>query len=107
MREIMLHDIIGKVVHDAEGRKVGRIEELIATIELHDHGNAYVVSELHVGAYGMLEAFAGGPFTRRLLQRLGRFAPYREFRIPWDRIDMADPARPRLRVLRSDLPPSL
>lgn len=103
MREILLNDLIGKVVRDPDGRKVGRIEELLAIIELHADDNDYVVSEFAVGAYGLLEAFTGGAFARRLLQRLGRFASYRRYRIQWDRIDLTDPDRPRLKVSRAEL----
>ena len=103
VREVLLNDLIGTIVRDRDGQKVGRIEELLANIELHAEGNDYVVSEFHVGAYGLLEAFTGGAFTRILLQRFGRFARYRQFRIQWDQIDITDPERPRLSISRSEL----
>lgn len=105
VREILLNHLVGTVVRDRDGQKLGRIEELLATIELHTGGNDYVVSEFHVGAYGLLEAFTGGAFARRLLQRFGRFARYRQFRIQWDQIDITDPERPRLNVSLSELDP--
>jgi hypothetical protein len=105
-REILLNHLIGKIVRDVDGRKVGRIEELLATIEAHEHGNDYVASEFHVGAYGMLEAFTGGVFARRFLQRLPLPSTYRLFRISWDRMDLTDPERPRINCRRAELKPA-
>jgi hypothetical protein len=102
-REVGLSHLIGRRVHDAAGRSVGRIEELRAEIELHDRGNDYVVVEFHVGAYGALEALAGGRFARHLLRRLGGAVGYTQRRIPWDRMDLSDPDRPRLTCRREEL----
>ena len=94
-REVALHHLIGRTVRDPDGRKVGRIEELRAEIELHDKGNDYVVTEFHVGSFGAIETVAGVQFARQLLHRLGRFAPYNRHPIPWDRLDLTDPRSPR------------
>lgn len=96
-RTVALHDLLGRTVRDPDGRKVGRIEELRAEIELHDVGNDYVVTEFHVGSFGAIESLAGAHFARLLLHRLGRFAPYTSHSIPWDRIDLSDPRNPRTR----------
>ena len=42
-RTVSLNDLVGRVVHDVEGRRIGRIEELEAEIELEGDGNEYVV----------------------------------------------------------------
>lgn len=94
-REIALHHVLGRTVRDPNGRKVGRVEELRAAIELHEHGNDYVVTEFHVGSFGAVETLAGAHFARLLLRRLGRFAPYDAHCIPWDRMDLSDPKHPR------------
>lgn len=94
-REVPLHHLLGCTVRDAHGRAVGRVEELRAEIELHDHGNDYVVTEFHVGSFGLVESLVGARFARQLLRRLGRFAPYHAHCIPWDRMDLSDPVRPR------------
>lgn len=94
-RTVALHDLLGRTVRDPDGRKVGRIEELRAEIELHDVGNDYVVTEFHVGSFGAIESVAGTHFARLLLLRLGRFAPYRSHRIPWNRLDLTDPRHPK------------
>jgi hypothetical protein len=102
-REILLHNLVGKIVRDVDGKKVGRIEELMVEIELHEHGNEYVGSEFHVGAYGLLEAFTGGAFARRFIQRLGPLAKYHAYRITCEQVDLADPQRPRIDRRREEL----
>lgn len=93
--EVPLHLLLGRTVRDPNGREVGRVEELRAEIELHEQGNDYVVTEFHVGSFGAIETLAGPWFARQLLHRLGRFAPYSSHRIPWDRIDLTDPRKPK------------
>ncbi len=102
-RELRLNDIVGRMVYDADGHKVGRIEEMLAEIRLKEHGNDYVVTEYHVGAYGLLEAFTGSRLAQKLVQRLHPVVSYRRFRIPWDWMDLTDPARPRINRRRAEL----
>jgi len=96
-REVALHHLLGRTVRDPNGRKVGRIEELRARIELEERRPEYVVAEFHVGSFGAIESLAGAHFARLLLHRLGRLAPYTSHSIPWDRIDLSDPRNPRTR----------
>jgi hypothetical protein len=102
-REILLHDLVGRVVRDPDGRAIGRIQELHAEIELHAHGNDYVVREFHVGAFGAFEALAGTRFTRKVMRVLGRFSGYLSYSIPWELMDLSDPEHPRARQKKSDL----
>jgi hypothetical protein len=103
-REIRVSDIIGRKVVDADGRSIGRLEEMRAEIELREHGNDYRVLEFHVGAYGALEALAGASFARHLLRRLGPLLGYRHHRVPWTLMDLSDPTRPRLACRAGELP---
>jgi hypothetical protein len=93
--DVPLHHLLGRTVRDPNGRAVGRLEELRAEIELHEDGNDYVVTEFHVGSFGAIESIAGPYFARLLLRRLGRFIPYSNHRIRWDRMDLTDPRNPR------------
>jgi hypothetical protein len=95
-RDIALHHLVGRMVHDAAGRRLGRIEELCAEIELHERGNDYVVTEYHVGSFGALEALTGSRFARLFLRHVGR-VPHRVHRIRWDQLDLSDASHPRLR----------
>lgn len=102
-REVTLSSLIGRRVRDADGVLVGRMEELCAEIELHRHGTDYVVREFHLGAFGWLEALAGAHVARALIRRLGAWGRYRRYVVPWDLMDLGDPANPRLRVRRAEL----
>ena len=85
-REVHLELLLGRKVHDSRGRPVGRIEEVAA--ERVDH--ACFVVDFHVGPHALLE---------RLSFRLTRFlkgGSHGTRRIPWDRLDLRDPARPVL-----------
>lgn len=101
--ELWLSDLIGRKVRDASGRSVGRIEELVAEIELHEQGNDYVVTEFHVGTFGALEGLAGNVFAQHMAHKLGRLVGYRRCRVRWDQIDISDPAHPRITVPREEL----
>ena len=101
-REIQLHHLVGRMVRDVNGETVGRIRELCAEIELHEHGNAYVVREFHVGVVGWIEGLIGGRFARmaaRVLRRHG----LAQHAISWELMDLADPLHPRLTVPKSSL----
>jgi sporulation protein YlmC with PRC-barrel domain len=86
--------LLGRKVHDREGRRVGRILEVHAAPE----GQDCVVREYLLG-------------TAALLTRLGISAGrmvglplHREpIRVPWDQMDLSDPERPRLRCSVEEL----
>ena len=101
-REIRLHHLVGRKVRDVDGRTVGRIQELRAEIELHEHGNEYVVREFHIGAFGAMEAVTGSRIARQLARvlRLGREEQYT---IPWDQMDLSDPENPRVTLSKAQL----
>lgn len=94
-REVRLHHLVGRKVRDARGEFVGRICELCAEIELHEHGNDYVVREYRIGSIGALEFLGGSYFVRELLHTL-RLAKTDQYVVPWDQLDLSDPAHPML-----------
>ena len=98
-REVRVELLIGKVVHDAAGEKVGRIEELY----VEPDGADYVVREFHVGAYAAFERLAGGPLRRTLLHTLSRGRLRRGYVVDWRDMDLADPERPRVRKGKGEL----
>lgn len=74
-REITLSALVGRTVHDADDRRVGRIDDVHAEISMRDDERSeYVVVAYVIG---------------------GR-------RVPWDALDLSDPARPRLRGRAAD-----
>jgi len=103
-RTISLSDLIGRPVRDSDGRRIGRIEELEAEIELHPHGNDYVVTRFDVGRVGPLDTLATGRFVRQLLRWVTRATGYVRYEIPWDWMDLRDPAHPRALRPERELP---
>lgn len=87
--EVNLEQLIGQRVLALNGHSAGRLEEVIAVA----HGQSLVVEEYRIGRYALLDRFSVWPIGRALL----RFARSRSgYRIPWNKLDISDPARPRL-----------
>jgi sporulation protein YlmC with PRC-barrel domain len=98
MVEIRLEDLLGRRVHDSEGRIAGHVEEVVARKD----GRRLVVVEYRLGAYALLHRLAGGAFGRRLLGLLPMTRPA-AYRVPWEQLDLSDLDRLRLRCPRGDL----
>jgi hypothetical protein len=99
-RTISLDELVGLVVHDVDGKRIGRIDELKAEIVLEHGGNEYVVTRFGVGRWGPLDAIASGHFVQQLVRRVTRAAGYVHYDIPWDWMDLTDVARPK--VMRAE-----
>jgi predicted N-acetyltransferase YhbS len=90
--EIRLERLVGRRVRTTSGETVGHIEE----IRVERQGDAWVVQAYLLGPYALLERLLPrsiGPALRRVLRsRLSRLVDV----VPWDKLDLSDPARPRL-----------
>ena len=93
VRELRLERLLGKLLVDAAGVAVGRIEDVEAIPE----GDEYLVTHALVGAEGRLSRLLA--FTHQLptLRALGLGRKPRIRRVPWTWLDLSDPERPRLR----------
>ncbi len=89
--EVRLELLIGRQVRALNGRPVGRVEEVLATPE----GGDWTVREYHIGGAALLERVAARFAGRRP----------RGFRVPWDKLDLSDPTRPRLTCPLQELEP--
>lgn len=98
VRELRLESLLGHRLRGADGKSLGRIEEVVAEIR----GSDWVVVEVHVGPGALLERVAEltslVPVFGALQRRLGA-----RRRVLWDRLDFTDPSRPRAAVRRDDL----
>ena len=103
-RTVSLDDLVGRVVHDADGRRIGRIEELEAEIVLERGGNEYVVTRFRVGRWGPFDAIASGLFVQQLVRRITRATSYVQYEIPWEWMDLSDAAHPRVKRPERELP---
>jgi sporulation protein YlmC with PRC-barrel domain len=91
MTEIHIELLLGTQVVDSEGRSVGRLEEVLA----EPQGEELVVTEYLLGSYAIIERLSAWTIGRALLDLFG--AGTREgYRVPWDKLDLSDPVRPRL-----------
>ena len=83
---VRLQSLVGRRVYDADGKVVGRLEEVRAEMQ----GEELVVTEYQCGPAALLSRL--GIRAMRLLG-LGHREPKR---IPWDRLDLSDPEKPRM-----------
>jgi sporulation protein YlmC with PRC-barrel domain len=90
--EIHIELLLGKKVLALNGRSIGRLEEM-RTERIR---NQLFVSEFLVGSYAVFERLSALSIGRAILTVLGAHRKGRGYRIPWDKMDLADPERPRL-----------
>ncbi len=91
-RELRLELLLGKCVFDAMGDRVGRIEEIRA----EQQNDEWVILEYLVGIAAIVERLSAWNLGTGLLQLLGARKINKSYRIPWDKLDLSDPDRPRL-----------
>jgi hypothetical protein len=88
--ELPLHRLLGRKVLDADGRSIGRIEE----IHVEKRSGELVVTEWVLGAGGLLERLGLVAMARVLLG----WPPVRAPEVlGWAELDLTDPERPRRR----------
>lgn len=90
--EVRLEQMLGRVVRDADGRRIGRLEEVRAVSKEGE----WVVTECHIGAAALLERLAG----RVLL--IPRFF-HRGYKATWDQMDWTRPRDLRTLCRRDEL----
>jgi sporulation protein YlmC with PRC-barrel domain len=99
MREVHVYEFLGKKVTDSEGIHIGRLEEIEAARGEESCAiEAYLVE--HRGLLDRISSWALSPSLRRILPKGEKSKP---FRVPWDQMDLSDPAHPRVLVSKSDL----
>src|SRR6476661_7870352 len=96
MAEIRLEQLLGRVVMAQNGRAVGRIEEVIA---VEDADGCYI-DEFHMGRYALAERMAAWRITRSIARTIGHG---RSYRVPWSKLELSDPKRPKLLCPVDDL----
>jgi sporulation protein YlmC with PRC-barrel domain len=98
--DVKLELLLGRRVVDVEGVTVGRIEEVLADVE----GDELLVTEYHVGRYGLFERLSIFHIGSGLLRYLGgRAQSAKPYRVPWDKLDLSEPEHPRLTCTMKEL----
>jgi len=91
--EVKLELLLGSRVVDVNGKRVGRIEEVLADRD----GDELLVTHYLVGRYGLFERLSISHVGTGLLRYLGgRVTSAHPHRIPWEKLDLSDPEHPRL-----------
>ena len=86
-RQVRVQELAGRRVRDANGKIAGRIMSIQASID----GGECVVEEYHLGAAALLERL--GISAARLVGVPMKREP---LRVPWRKMDLSDPRKPRL-----------
>ena len=98
--EMKLELLLGRRVVDVNGKRVGRIEEVCAD----RNGDELLVTEYLVGRYGLFERLSIFHVGAGLLRYLGGYAQSAHpHRIPWEKLDLSDPEKPKLTCPIDDL----
>jgi hypothetical protein len=100
-RELHLELLLNTCVLDENGHCIGRIEEVRAARQ----GDSWVVTEYLVGSAALLERFSAWGIGLSVLRLLGGSKLPSGKRIPWDKLDLSEPAKPRLLCAVTELKP--
>jgi len=90
---VRLDRLVGREVHTANNRRLGRLHEFRA----ERRGGEWVITEYVIGRAGLVERLGLGV---RLILGLDRVAGYVA---RWDQIDLSNPERPKLTCALQDL----
>lgn len=98
--EVHVELLIGRRVVDANGKNVGRIEEILAV----EQGDDLVVDEYLVGTYGFFQRLSVYHVGIGFLRLFGARGHVKNpTRIPWRKLDLSDPEKPRLTCAKEEL----
>jgi hypothetical protein len=86
MSDFHVEDLIGVVVRDQDGRKVGRIFEMIA----EERDGELVIVEYHLGKGAGLERVSMS------LRNMFGITQNEPVRVSWDRLDLSNWKKPKL-----------
>lgn len=92
MTELNVELLLGRQVRSRDGTRLGHIE----TIHVASDGDAWLISEYHIGPNALLERLAVGLLPRPLREAAQQRSQSRRRRIAWHQLDINDPRRPRL-----------
>lgn len=92
--EIRAGLLIGRLVRDASGMRIGRIGDIVAERD----GGEIVVTEYLVGPHGWIHRFAIHALGLRLRRLAWRY------RVSWELMDLSDPHQPRVTCGANELP---
>ena len=90
--------LLGTKVVDANGEKVGRIEEFRADQD----GSSCRIESYMIGASALVERLSAWTLVRPIKRAL-RGRVYSVFEVHWQDMDLSNPKKPKLKVAKADL----
>lgn len=90
--------LLGRKVFGPNNRPVGRIEEIDANLI---KGDCYV-REFLLGSHAVFDRLAALRLGHAILGIVGTLLK-KHYAVPWDKLDLSDPSRPRLTCSVKDL----
>lgn len=97
--DIRIELLVGTTVHDVDGKKIGRIEE----IRVERQETALLVEAYLIGASALIERLSAWTLVRPIKRLLRTRHIYSLYEVPWQDMDLSDPNRPKLRIAGRDL----
>jgi sporulation protein YlmC with PRC-barrel domain len=97
--DIRVELLVGTKVHDADGRNVGRIEE----IRVERQEKALLVEAYLIGASALIDRLSAWTLVRPIKRFLRTRRIYSVYEVPWQDMDLSDPKRPVVRTAQRDL----
>lgn len=91
--------LLGTQVRDVDGEKVGCIQEL--RVDRDDQ--SCVVESYLIGASALIERLSAWTLVRPIARVLHARRLYQLYEVPWQEMDLSDPARPKVRVAKREL----
>ncbi len=97
--EVKVELLIGAVVCDVNGDRVGRIEEIL----VERQQEALLVESFLVGASAVVSRLSAWGLVRPIKRFLKARHIYSAYQIPWHDLDLSDPKQPKVGVAKKDL----
>jgi len=98
-KRIHLEMLLGRMVKDIDGQKVGRIEEF----RCEERNGETVITHYLVGQQGLWERLSIPGLAYSVLLPLGAKKGAATHKIPWDKLDLSDPKHPKLRGRKDEV----
>jgi sporulation protein YlmC with PRC-barrel domain len=98
-RRIHVEHLLGRSVHDIAGRRLGRIEE----IKAEQSTSGCFITGFVLGEPGLLQRLSFAGIAPLFFPSLAAKRRVRARTIPWQKMDLSNPLRPRLRCTEEEL----
>jgi sporulation protein YlmC with PRC-barrel domain len=97
--DIKVQLLVGTKVHDVDGKKVGRIEE----IRVERQETALLVESYLIGVSALIDRLSARTLVRPIRRFLRARRIYSVYEIPWQEMDLTDPKRPVLKIAQREM----